>query len=42
MNEEIEKAMKEALTAANDAITNGLKSAVVFELTKLNAKLKAA
>lgn len=42
LNEEIEKAMKEALANANTAITNGLKSAVAFELDKLNAKLKAA
>lgn len=42
LNEEIEKAMKGALATANDAITNGLKSAVAFELTKINAKLKAA
>lgn len=42
LNEEIEKAMKEALATANEAITGGLKSAVAFELTKINAKLKAA
>ncbi|WP_091738867.1 hypothetical protein [Phenylobacterium immobile] len=42
LNEEIEKAMKLALATANDAITNGLKSAVAFELNKINAKLKAA
>jgi hypothetical protein len=42
LNEEIEKAMKEALKNANDAITNGLKSAVAHELNKINAKLKAA
>lgn len=37
---DMEKAMKEALADANKAITGGLKSAVLFELTKLNAKLK--
>lgn len=42
LNDEIEKAMKEALATANAAITDGLKSAVNFELTKLNAKLKAS
>ena len=41
LNDEIEKAMKTALSAANEAITGGLKSAVVFELAKLNRKLKA-
>lgn len=42
LNEEIEAAMKQALATANKAITDGLKSAVNFELTKLNAKLGAA
>lgn len=42
MNEEIEKAMKEALSEANTAIVGGLKTAVVHELNKINAKLKAA
>lgn len=42
LNEEIEKAMKEALATANKAITDGLKSAVVFELNKLTTKMKAA
>ena len=42
LNEEIAQAMKQALASANDAITNGLKSAVAFELNKLNAKLKEA
>lgn len=42
LNDEIEKAMKEALANANTAITNGLKSAVAFELDKLNAKLRPA
>lgn len=41
LNEAMEKSMKEALVDANTAITNGLKSAVIFELNKLNAKLKA-
>lgn len=40
LNEEMEKSMKEALVDANKAITNGLKSAVIYELDKLNAKLK--
>lgn len=42
LSDEIEQAMKTALVEANAAITNGLKSAVVFELNKLNAKLKPA
>lgn len=42
LHEEMEKSMKEALVDANKAITNGLKSAVIFELDKLNAKLKGA
>jgi hypothetical protein len=41
LNDEIEKAMKDALVNANQAINEGLKSAVVFELNKLTAKLKA-
>lgn len=41
LSDEIAKAMQEALKTANDAITNGLKSAVSFELNKINAKLKA-
>lgn len=41
LHEDMEKAMKTALTDANKAITDGLKSAVIFELNKLNAKLKA-
>lgn len=41
LNDRIEEAMKEALKTANEAITAGLASAVKFELTKLNAKLKA-
>lgn len=41
LHEDMEKAMKEALADANKAITDGLKSAVIFELNKLNAKLKA-
>lgn len=41
LNDEIEVAMKEALKTANESITNGLKSAVAFELNKINAKLKA-
>lgn len=40
LNEEIAKAMQEALKTANAAITAGLKSAVAFELDKINAKLK--
>ncbi|NQE62982.1 hypothetical protein [Caulobacter sp. RHG1] len=42
LNDEIAKAMQEALKTANEAITGGLKSAVAFELNKINAKLKAA
>lgn len=42
LNDEIEAAMKEALKTANEAIAGGLKSAVAFELNKINAKLKAA
>jgi len=42
LNDEIAKAMQEALKTANEAITGGLKSAVAFELNKLNAKLNAA
>lgn len=41
LNEEIAEAMKAALAGANEAITAGLKSAVVFELDKLKAKMKA-
>lgn len=40
LNEEIAKAMTEALKTANESITAGLKSAVNFELNKINAKLK--
>lgn len=40
LNDEIAKAMQEALKTANEAITGGLKSAVAFELNKINAKLK--
>ena len=41
LNDEIAKAMQDALKNANAAITGGLKSAVAFELDKLNAKLRA-
>lgn len=40
LNDEIETAMKAALADANKAITDGLKSAVIFELNKLTAKMK--
>lgn len=40
LHEDMEKAMREALADANKAITDGLKSAIIFELNKLNAKLK--
>lgn len=42
LNEEIESAMKAALASANAAITDGLKSAVNFELKKIAAKLAPA
>ena len=42
MHEEIERAMKVALSEANTAIVGGLKTAVIHELNKLNAKLGAA
>jgi hypothetical protein len=39
LNDEIATAMKEALATANKAINDGLKSAVLFELNKLTAKM---